>query len=75
MSGGKAQQEMSDSGRGPLDSGHGLLHDQPQDPDREAGADFFDRLPPKDTAQRLIKRLDRLGYHVTLQNLPPNAMP
>ena len=41
---------------------------QRQEPYREAGGDFFDRLQPKDTARRLVKRLEHLGYHVTLQN-------
>jgi transposase len=41
---------------------------QRQEPYREAGGDFFDRLQPEDTARRLVKRLEHLGYHVTLQN-------
>lgn len=41
---------------------------QRKKPYREAGADFFDRLQPEDTAQRLVKRLESLGYHVTLQS-------
>ena len=41
---------------------------QRQKPYREAGADFFDRLQPEDTARRLVKRLESLGYHVTLQS-------
>jgi hypothetical protein len=48
---------------------------QRQEPYREAGADFFDRLQPEDTARRLVKRLEHLGYHVTLQNLPTEVMP
>jgi transposase len=40
---------------------------QRQEPYCDAGADFFDRLQPEDTARRLVKRLDTLGYHVTLQ--------
>jgi hypothetical protein len=31
----------------------------------DAGADFFDRLQPEDTARRLVKRLESLGSHVT----------
>jgi transposase len=46
---------------------------QRQEPYREAGADFFDRLQPEDTARRLVKRLEHLGYHVTLQSLPTEA--
>jgi transposase len=48
---------------------------QRQEPYREAGADFFDRLQPEDTARRLVKRLEHLGYHVTLKSPPTNAMP
>ena len=48
---------------------------QRQEPYREAGADFFDRLQPEDTARRLVKRLEHLGYHVVLQSLPTAVMP
>jgi hypothetical protein len=41
---------------------------QRQEPYREAGGDFFDRLQPEDTARRLVKCLEHLGYHVTLQH-------
>jgi transposase len=41
---------------------------QRQEPYRDAGADFFDRLQPEDTARRLVKRFESLGYHVTLQS-------
>lgn len=34
---------------------------------REAGADYFDRRNPESTAKRLTKRLEKLGYQVTLQ--------
>jgi len=37
------------------------------EPYREAGSDFFDRLRPADTANRLKKRLEALGYQVTLE--------
>jgi transposase len=47
---------------------------QRQEPYREAGADFFDRLQPEDTARRLVKRLEHLGYHVTLKSPSTNAM-
>jgi transposase len=40
---------------------------QRREPYREAGADFFDHLQPEHTARRLVKRLESLGYHVTLQ--------
>lgn len=48
---------------------------QRQEPCRDAGADFFDRLQPEDTARRLVKRLEHLGYHVTLQSPSTDAMP
>jgi hypothetical protein len=48
---------------------------QRQEPYREAGADFFDRLQPADTAPRLLKRLEHLGYQVTRQSLPPEPRP
>jgi transposase len=48
---------------------------QRKEPYRDAGADCFARLQPEDTARRLVKRLEHLGYHVTLQNLPTEVMP
>jgi hypothetical protein len=48
---------------------------QRQEPYRDAGADFFDRLQPEDTARRLVKRLESLGYHVTLQSPATDAIP
>jgi transposase len=48
---------------------------QRQEPYREAGADFFDRLQPEDTTRRLVKRLENLGYHVTLQSSSTDAIP
>ena len=48
---------------------------QRQEPYRDAEADFFDRLQPEDTARRLVKRLESLGYHVTLQSASTDAMP
>jgi transposase len=47
---------------------------QRREPYREAGADFFDRLQPEDTARRLIKRLESLGYQVTLRNPSTNTV-
>jgi transposase len=41
---------------------------QRREPYPDAGADFFDRLQPEDTARRLVKRLETLGYLVTLQS-------
>jgi transposase len=48
---------------------------QRQEPYREAGANFFDRLQPEGTARRLIKRLESLGYQVSLQHPSIEAMP
>jgi hypothetical protein len=48
---------------------------QRQEPCREAGADFFGRRQPEDTARHLVKRLAPLGYHVTLQSPSTDAMP
>jgi transposase len=47
---------------------------QRREPNREAGADFFDRLQPEDTARRLVKRLESLGYQVTLRNSSTNTV-
>jgi transposase len=38
-----------------------------REPYREAGPDYFDRLRPEALANRLQKRLETLGYQVTLQ--------
>jgi transposase len=48
---------------------------QRREPYHEAGADFFDRLQPEDTARRLVTRLASLGYHVTLQSPAPDVIP
>jgi transposase len=48
---------------------------QRQAPYREAGADFFDQLQPEDTARRLVKRLEHLGYCVTLQSPSIDSIP
>jgi transposase len=48
---------------------------QRQEPYREVGANFFDRLQPEGTARRLIKRLESLGYEVTLQTPSRETMP
>jgi transposase len=34
---------------------------------RELGGDYFDRQRPEVTAKRLVSRLEKLGYHVTLE--------
>ena len=48
---------------------------QRREPYRDAGADVFDRLQPEDTARRLVKRLESLGYQVTLQSPSTDALP
>src|SRR5262247_2266841 len=48
---------------------------QRQEPYREAGGDFFDRLQPEDTARRLVKRLEHLGYHAALQHPSTDSTP
>lgn len=39
---------------------------QRNEPYRELGGDYFDKQRPDATAKRLVKRLERLGYAVTL---------
>ena len=38
-----------------------------QEPYRELGGDYFDRRRPEATVKRLVKRLEQLGYQVSLQ--------
>jgi transposase len=45
-----------------------------QEPYRELGGDYFDRLRPEATAKRLMKRLENLGYTITLQAPPQQAL-
>jgi hypothetical protein len=40
---------------------------QRQEPDRELGAQYFDQQRPEATAKRLVKRLETLGYQVSVQ--------
>lgn len=40
---------------------------QRKEPYRELGGDYFDKRRPEATAKRLVKRLELLGFHVTLQ--------
>jgi transposase len=41
---------------------------------RDLGANYFDQRRPEATAKRLLKRLEQLGYQVSLQSAPlPNA--
>jgi transposase len=39
---------------------------QRKEPYREAGADYFDQLRPEAVAKHLVKRLQTLGYNITL---------
>jgi hypothetical protein len=34
------------------------------------GGDYFDRLKPERTAQRLLQRLDRLGFDIVIKPKP-----
>jgi transposase len=43
------------------------------EPYRELGGDYFDRLRPEATAKRLVRRLENLGYQITLQT-PQEAL-
>jgi len=47
---------------------------QRKEPYHEAGADFFDQHRPEEVTKRLVKRLERLGYDVTLQKQTAAAM-
>ncbi len=40
---------------------------QRQEPYRELGANYFDQQRPEATTNRLVKRLENLGYQVSLQ--------
>jgi transposase len=45
-----------------------------KEPYRELGSNYFDQIRPQATAQRLVKRLQRLGYSVTLHQQPTIAI-
>jgi transposase len=40
------------------------------EPYKELGGNYFDRLNPEATTKRLVKRLEKLGYQVALQTQP-----
>jgi len=46
---------------------------QRNEPYRELGADYFDRRRPETTAKRLLRRLEKLGYQVSVQASPAAA--
>jgi len=48
---------------------------QRREPYRDAGVDVFDRLQPEDTMRRLVKHLESLDYHVTLQSPATDVIP
>ena len=41
----------------------------------EAGADFFDRIRPERTARKLTRRLERIGFEVTVRRRPIDLAP
>jgi transposase len=44
---------------------------QRNEPYRELGGDYFDKQKPEATAKRLVKRLEHLGFQVSLQSVLP----
>lgn len=40
---------------------------------RELGSDYFDNLNPGRSKRKLVKRLEALGFRVTLEALPQSA--
>ncbi len=44
---------------------------QRKEPYRELGGDYFDKRRPEATAKRLVKRLEQLGFSVSLQQRAP----
>ena len=46
---------------------------QRQEPHRELGAQYFDQQRPEATAKRLVKRLETLGYQVSVQSKDASA--
>ncbi|MCX6036313.1 MAG: IS110 family transposase [Chloroflexi bacterium] len=46
---------------------------QRKEPYRELGGDYFDRRRPEATTQRLVKRLEHLGFQVSLQQMPASV--
>jgi len=47
---------------------------QRNEPYRELGGDYFDKQKPEATAKRLVKRLESLGFLVSLQSSLPVAV-
>lgn len=44
-----------------------------KEPYREMGADYFDKRRPEASAKRLIKRLENLGYRISVEKTPVAA--
>lgn len=44
-----------------------------REPYRELGAQYFDQQRPEATAKRLVKRLETLGYEVSVQSKTTSA--
>lgn len=47
---------------------------QRREPYRELGSDYFDKRRPEATAKHLVKRLERLGFQVSLQQTPAQLL-
>ena len=47
---------------------------QRKEPYRELGGDYFDKQKPEATARRLVKRLEQLGFQVSLHSCLPVAV-
>jgi hypothetical protein len=41
-----------------------------QEPYQDLGANYFDQQRPESVKKRLVKRLEKLGYQVTLEPVP-----
>jgi transposase len=41
-----------------------------QEPYKDLGADYFDKQQPESVKKRLIKRLEKLGYQVSVESVP-----
>ena len=64
------RQERGDWGRGAFDPGDGVPQALAYRALSRGRADFFDRLNPEAMAQRLVNRLNQLGYDVEVHKPP-----
>jgi hypothetical protein len=46
---------------------------QSKSPYQDLGVGYFDKRRPETTTQRLVKRLEHLGFQVSLQQLPASV--